>query len=112
MTMRRRTAASSVVAGVVLLVVAAAATYTAVVDRRAAATPVVAVAPEVDPQTAAIEAAQQRLAEVPGDWTTWAQLGALYVEQARVTADPSFYDRAEGALRSRWTCGPTATTPR
>ena len=36
--------------------------------------------------------------EVPGDWATWAQLGALYVEQARATADPSFYDRAEGAL--------------
>ncbi len=52
----------------------------------------------VDPLTASIAAAQVRLQQVPGDYTTWAQLGSAYVEQARVTADPSYYDRAQGAL--------------
>lgn len=53
----------------------------------------------VDPLTASIAAAQLRLGAVPGDFTTWAQLGSAYVEQARVTADPSYYDKADGALR-------------
>lgn len=45
-----------------------------------------------------IEQAQQRLEKVPGDWTTWATLGVAYVEQARISADPSYYPLAEGAL--------------
>jgi tetratricopeptide (TPR) repeat protein len=47
----------------------------------------------------AIERAQQRLRLVPGDYATWAALGSLYLERARVTADPSWYPKAEGALR-------------
>jgi len=43
--------------------------------------------------------AQQRLRTLPGDYQTWAALGLAYVEQARVTADPSLYPKAEGALR-------------
>ncbi len=46
----------------------------------------------------AIEVAQERLRRLPGDWATWAQLGSAYVEQARVTADPTFYPKADGAL--------------
>jgi tetratricopeptide (TPR) repeat protein len=46
----------------------------------------------------AIRRAQQRLRDVPGDWVTWAGLGAAYVEQARLTGDPSYYPRADGAL--------------
>jgi len=53
------------------------------------------------PRTA-IEALQARLHEVPKDWKTWASLGSAYVEQARITGDPSFYPKAQGALeRSR-----------
>lgn len=48
---------------------------------------------------AAIAAYQQRLRKVPGDWTTWAALGSAYLEQARAVADPSYYPKAEGALR-------------
>jgi tetratricopeptide (TPR) repeat protein len=48
---------------------------------------------------AGIRAAQNRLTDVPGDWVTWAQLGSAYVQQARVSADPTYYPRAEGALR-------------
>jgi tetratricopeptide (TPR) repeat protein len=48
---------------------------------------------------AAIDRAQQRLRLVPGDYVTWAALGSAYLERARVTADPSYYPKAEGALR-------------
>jgi tetratricopeptide (TPR) repeat protein len=48
---------------------------------------------------AAIDRAQQRLRLVPGDYVTWAALGSAYLERARVTADPGYYPKAEGALR-------------
>ncbi|MFE9692691.1 tetratricopeptide repeat protein [Micromonospora sp. NPDC005806] len=47
----------------------------------------------------AIDAAQRRLRDLPKDWPTWARLGSAYVEQGRITADPSWYPKAEGALR-------------
>ncbi len=42
---------------------------------------------------------QQKLRQDPGDAESWAALGFAYVQQARVTADPTFYPKAEGALR-------------
>jgi tetratricopeptide (TPR) repeat protein len=45
-----------------------------------------------------IEALQARLAQVPGDAAGWAALGGLYVDRARVTADPSWYAKAQQAL--------------
>ena len=42
---------------------------------------------------------QQRLRDVPGDWRTWAALGSAYLEWARVTADPTYYPKAEGAAQ-------------
>ncbi|GAA4228233.1 hypothetical protein GCM10022254_17830 [Actinomadura meridiana] len=47
----------------------------------------------------AIARYQQRLRQVPGDYQTWAALGGAYVEQARISADPSYYPKAEGTLR-------------
>jgi tetratricopeptide (TPR) repeat protein len=47
----------------------------------------------------AIARAQRRLTQVPGDWTTWAELGVAYVQQARISGDPSYYPRADGVLR-------------
>ena len=64
--------------------------------RHPAATGDTPVAPRPD---GAIELAQQRLRLVPGDYPTWAALGSAYLERARVTADPSWYPKAEGALR-------------
>jgi len=52
----------------------------------------------VDGVARAIDTARKRLERVPGDWTTWAELGAAYVQQARITGDPSNYPRAEEAL--------------
>lgn len=45
-----------------------------------------------------IVSAQQKLETNPQDYRTWAELGSAYVEQARVTADPSYYPKAQGAL--------------
>lgn len=47
----------------------------------------------------AIQKAQVRLRTLPRDDVTWAQLGAAYVQQARLTADPSYYPKAAGALQ-------------
>jgi len=51
-----------------------------------------------DPLTVAIAKAQRTLQTSPSDWQTWAVLGAAYVEQARLSADPSYYPKSEGAL--------------
>ncbi|MGI5502322.1 tetratricopeptide repeat protein [Lentzea sp. CA-135723] len=47
-----------------------------------------------------ISAAQERLRRVPEDAATWASLGTAYVEQARVTGDPTYYGKAQGALET------------
>ncbi|MGW3348632.1 tetratricopeptide repeat protein [Nonomuraea rubra] len=44
------------------------------------------------------ETLQERLKRLPGDHRGWAELGLQYVDQARVTGDPAFYTKAEGAL--------------
>ncbi len=54
---------------------------------------------DTPPAPTALDRLQQRLREVPGDWTAWAALGLSYVERARITADPAYYPKAEGALR-------------
>jgi len=63
-----------------------------------APTPTTVVA-ATDPLVQRIERAQQRLRDVPGDWQTWAALGSALVERARVTGDPTYYPRAENALK-------------
>ena len=45
-----------------------------------------------------IASLQQRLEAVPDDHVSWATLGLAYVQQAKVTVDPGYYPRAEGAL--------------
>ena len=55
--------------------------------------------PKLDPLSRSIEAAQQELRNDPDDALSWAQLGSAYVEQARVTADPFYYEQAQGALQ-------------
>ncbi|MBA3737749.1 MAG: tetratricopeptide repeat protein [Actinobacteria bacterium] len=46
-----------------------------------------------------IEALQERVRSAPEDGRGWASLGLAYVRQARITADPRYYPRADGALR-------------
>ncbi|SNR47325.1 tetratricopeptide repeat protein [Blastococcus mobilis] len=98
--MSRRTALGFLVAGVVLLVLTATALNTAWRDDRTGTVAGgVTAAPAADPVIELIETSQERLTEVPGDWSAWAQLGSAYVEQARITADPTYYDKGEGALQ-------------
>ncbi|MEU3262433.1 tetratricopeptide repeat protein [Streptomyces bacillaris] len=47
-----------------------------------------------------IEALQARVTRLPKDAGGWAALGMAYVQQARTSADPATYDRAEKALRT------------
>jgi tetratricopeptide (TPR) repeat protein len=42
---------------------------------------------------------QDRLRRVPKDADAWAALGLAYVEQARVSVDPTYYGKADGALK-------------
>jgi tetratricopeptide (TPR) repeat protein len=47
---------------------------------------------------AEIARTQQRLRQLPRDDAAWATLGIDYVQQAKATADPTYYPRAAGAL--------------
>jgi tetratricopeptide (TPR) repeat protein len=49
--------------------------------------------------TQAIANLQARLKALPTDWRSFATLGMAYVHVARVTADPSYYPKAEAVLR-------------
>jgi tetratricopeptide (TPR) repeat protein len=48
---------------------------------------------------AAVKQAQDHLRKFPADWSGWAGLGMAYVQQGRITADPAYYPRAEGAFQ-------------
>ncbi|ALG06284.1 hypothetical protein AOZ06_04480 [Kibdelosporangium phytohabitans] len=48
--------------------------------------------------TRSIEAAQATLRRSDTNAAAWADLGGAYVEQARVTGDPTYYTKAQGAL--------------
>lgn len=98
-------AALALAAGAVLLtgVVGLATQDTARSAARAAAP---AVAAPQDTLAASITRLQQHITEVPGDYRALAQLGSAYVEQARVSVDPTYYPKAEAALRRSLTLRP------
>jgi tetratricopeptide (TPR) repeat protein len=52
---------------------------------------------KADPLADSIARAQNRLRTLPKDWQTWAGLASAYVEEARVTANPTYYQKAQGA---------------
>jgi tetratricopeptide (TPR) repeat protein len=58
----------------------------------------------------AIARAQDRLRTLPKDWRTWAGLASAYVEQARVTANPTYYQKAEGAAKQSLALHPDGNT--
>lgn len=51
-----------------------------------------------DTTALAVVATQRRLRALPKDAGAWARLGSLYVQQARITGDPTYYPKAAGAL--------------
>lgn len=56
-------------------------------------------AASADPLTSSIQRAQAHLRDVPADWEAWATLGLDYVEQAKVSVDPTYYPKAQSALQ-------------
>ncbi|SEQ94897.1 tetratricopeptide repeat protein [Lentzea albida] len=90
------------VVAVVLLVTAAVAHLAASgpADSRAGGAPPVPAVAQQNQMHKVVHQLQQRLHELPQDKDSWARLGASYVELARVTADPAYYAKAEGALKN------------
>lgn len=100
-------ARAGIVAGLAVALVGGGGMFLAARDSEQprTAAPVTA-APAVVPGTAdeagltgVIRSLQARLRDVPADWQSLAGLGAVYVEQARVSGDPSYYPKAEQALQ-------------
>ncbi|MFD4370155.1 tetratricopeptide repeat protein [Streptomyces sp. NPDC058486] len=58
-----------------------------------------------------VAALQERVRRLPKDTVGWAALGMAYVQQARATADPATYDRAENALRTSLKLQPSGNHP-
>jgi tetratricopeptide (TPR) repeat protein len=84
-----------IVIGLLLAVITAASLLSP--DATPASQPAVSIA-ESSALDKLIDNAQQTLRRQPEDAPLWARLGAAYTEQARVTGDPSYYGRAQGAL--------------
>jgi tetratricopeptide (TPR) repeat protein len=64
-----------------------------------------------DRLSATIEQTQLRLHRLPNDPAAWALLGAAYVEQARVSANPAYYPQAQGALERSLALQPQGNAP-
>lgn len=56
------------------------------------------VRPAAAAPAADIPSLQTRLQQTPGDHRSWSRLALAYVEEARVTADPTYYGKADVAL--------------
>lgn len=87
------------VVALLLVVLSALAGCEAAPGDEAAAPPGTTAPAAQDDLSRLIAQLQQRLDSNPADYRSWAELGSAYVEQARVTADSSYYPRAEGALQ-------------
>jgi tetratricopeptide (TPR) repeat protein len=62
--------------------------------------PATLLAPAGGSLDATIAGLQKRLTQAPSDWKSFAWLGLAYVQQARTTADPTYYPKAEGVLET------------
>jgi tetratricopeptide (TPR) repeat protein len=58
-----------------------------------------------------IAALQARLRRIPEDAGSWASLGSAYIQQARVTGDPTFYAKAAGSLHRSLVVQPDGNAP-
>ncbi|MFD1146038.1 tetratricopeptide repeat protein [Saccharothrix hoggarensis] len=108
MTRRRIVAVLAIVAGVAVL----ASTASALTGRRGEDdTPQPRAALAHSGAQRVIAAAQDKLRRSPKDAATWALLGSSYVEQARITGDPSYYGKAQGALETSLELRPADNGP-
>lgn len=60
-----------------------------------------------DPLSQSIASLQAELANAPRKFTAWSELGLAYVQQARLTADPTYYGKADGAFATSLKLRPT-----
>jgi tetratricopeptide (TPR) repeat protein len=74
-------------------------------DDQATAVSPIAVTGDAEPHIPAsgslddlIASLQTRLQNLPTDHVSWATLGLAYVQQAKLTVDPTYYPKADGAL--------------
>lgn len=109
---RRRGLLAAAAVGVAVALLAAGAVLSGpsggtVSSAPAAPAPAAGAGGRTDAVSRSIAALQTRLRRVPADASGWAQLGLAYVQQARLTADPSYYPKAEGALRTSLERQPT-----
>jgi len=93
--------------GLVAALAVAIGTVGAVLGRTPAPSPEAQTAEAPDRLQQSIEAAQQRLRRLPGDWQTWAALSMAYLEESRITADPTWYAKAQDAAQQSLTVKPT-----
>jgi tetratricopeptide (TPR) repeat protein len=93
--LRRATVGGGVVAMAASLFVVSAALGA---PAQPTAAPSAAPAPVTDPLIRAIDGLQAHLKRSPSSHAGWSDLGMAYVQQARLTADPSYYPKAEGAF--------------
>lgn len=92
---------SALIGGAVVVAVLGIVGATVLVAQREpvpVAAPNAPVGSATDEVSRSISRAQQQLSANPNDYRAWASLGLAYVEQARITADPTYYPRAQGAL--------------
>ncbi len=106
---------SAVVLAVVMLLTAAVVTKNKDTpapspEGRTSAVPAAAIANSGD-LSATISSLQATLRRLPDDSTSWATLGVAYVQQARVTGDPSYYQKAVGALNRSLQVSPDSNAP-
>lgn len=102
-----------IAAGVVLLGVAAtvASGVTASATRPADGTSAAVANAAQTRAELALKQTQDQLRNNPNDADAWARLGAAYVERARVTADLTYYGKAQEALQRSLTLAPEGNGP-
>lgn len=94
----RRAGVATGVVGLALVMVAVGAVVGAGGDPAAPVSAPTTVVSQQDALATQVADLQTELERLPGNAPAWAELGLAYVEQARVSADPGLYARAEGAF--------------
>ena len=110
---RRRVVATVAAAGSVALaatLLVSASTHRTSSSSQGRGQVAAAVTPPVDPLAKALATLQETLRREPTNDQAWAQLGQAYLQQARLTADPSYYGKAATALATSLRLAPRGNT--
>jgi len=58
-----------------------------------------------------LESLQDKLRKTPDDWRAFSQLGLVFLQKARETGDPTYYQKTEDALSKALAMNPRITRP-